>query len=1071
MLRPRRRLLAPGSLLLVALVASPFAGAQAPARPVSPPPPAKPAAPPVAKPIAPPPVTKPVPPPPPAKPAPGKPVPGKPGKPGKPEPEPPPPPAPSDDDEVERLLRDADEAFAKGRLTVARNLYQRAGELREKKGKDDPGLVRIFRSWGEVLALLGDTDMGFKAAQRAFQLANQKFGDKSDEAIRSMSVLGRVFLLQNDLDKADLLLRPTLIYREEQAGPNDPRVIEALTDLATATASRRAYDRSLELAERAMKLVEKHYSANDLRAAALHQILGDVNRGWNDLAKAKAHYDKAAAIRERSLGRDHYLTAETWIAQGNVARAEGDRSRALSLWQRSLDVYERAFGQAHARVVDVVFGLGLAALELGETKRASDLLDKAIQLHEKAPNRDKAKLVDLLQAEAIVHARLGDPRKAMEVVRRGTDLSEGRLVELLGTGAEREKEGFLNAISAEKDLAVGLNVQKLSSDAAATRLGMETLLRRKGRVLDSVAQATAALRATPEGRAQVQEIASLRSSLARLELASGASGTSKADYEDIKAKLYDKLRRLEQDASRAAVKAGTKAEAPTLAAVQAALPARSALVEFVAYMPLFYDAKQKGDLFDKPRYAAYVVRPSGDPQVIDLGEFFALDADLRELRAALSTPKSTNAKELARKVDEQVMRPIRRVLGDTSEIYLAPDGTLNLVPFGALVDEDGKFLNERFSLRYVMSGRDLVRIKAAPKGDGKNDGMVVLFANPDYDKATWAIAKSKSMQRSAEGHQRDDKRAKIQAKPLAGTADEADALRKVYPQAALLTGPDATEAAVKKVKSPKILHVATHGFFFDDEKLTAMKNKAAGTPDAARRLEYDPTTAPPAAAGGPEPEVETIHRHTGGNNPLLYSWLAMAGFNFRSGGQDTNGISADGVLTATEVSGMDLSGTKLVVLSACETGVGAVSPGEGVYGLRRAFAIAGAETQVMSLWQVNDAAGRDLMIDYYTRLRRGEGRSDALRLAQLTMAAKAGTSHPYYWSTYIVSGDPSPLESAGPDIGEVVRVRLKSGGCGCEVVDTSRTGGPVATGLLFAATLSLLFARRRRRGGEKEVAR
>jgi CHAT domain-containing protein len=139
-------------------------------------------------------------------------------------------------------------------------------------------------------------------------------------------------------------------------------------------------------------------------------------------------------------------------------------------------------------------------------------------------------------------------------------------------------------------------------------------------------------------------------------------------------------------------------------------------------------------------------------------------------------------------------------------------------------------------------------------------------------------------------------------------------------------------------------------------------------------------------------------------NPLLRSGLALAGANDRSGRDD------DGVLTALEASTLDLWGTKLVVLSACNTGVGEVKNGDGVYGLRRALLLAGSETQVMSLWPMLDQEMRDLMVGYYQRLLKGEGRGEALRQIQLAMLKKAKLRHPYFWASFIQSGKWTNLE-------------------------------------------------------------
>ncbi|MGZ8842056.1 MAG: CHAT domain-containing protein, partial [Pyrinomonadaceae bacterium] len=250
--------------------------------------------------------------------------------------------------------------------------------------------------------------------------------------------------------------------------------------------------------------------------------------------------------------------------------------------------------------------------------------------------------------------------------------------------------------------------------------------------------------------------------------------------------------------------------------------------------------------------------------------------------------------------------------------------------------------------------------------------------------------------------------------PLAGTAAEAKSIGALLPQARVWTQGDATEAALKTVNRPSILHIATHGFFLSDQPQTALAN--------GRQL-VQLEVAPPR---GPQQE-----------NPMLRSGLILAGVN-----QKQSGTGEDGVLTAQEAAGLNLFGTKLVVLSACETGLGDVRNGAGVYGLRRALVLAGSETQVMSLWRVSDTATRDLMIAYYTRLQAGAGRIAAMHEVQLamlrgTVLAKSGDApqpqgrqlvpgpaaditpkdnwrHPYYWAAFIPSGAWTTLDGKEP---------------------------------------------------------
>ena len=209
----------------------------------------------------------------------------------------------------------------------------------------------------------------------------------------------------------------------------------------------------------------------------------------------------------------------------------------------------------------------------------------------------------------------------------------------------------------------------------------------------------------------------------------------------------------------------------------------------------------------------------------------------------------------------------------------------------------------------------------------------------------------------------------------------------MLPDATLLTRHQATKTALSRAHSPRILHIATHGFFLDDLDLTPSGGRGyqAFDNDPKRLLK----------------QLERNGIHV--KSPLLRSGLALAGANEQK--KEDNGI-----LTALEVTGLNLWGTKLVVLSACDTGVGEVKNGDGVYGLRRALLLAGSETQVMSLWPVSDRGTRELMVSYYSGLKNGQGRGEALRRVQLRMLRDVKRQHPYYWASFIQSGEWANIE-------------------------------------------------------------
>ncbi len=315
---------------------------------------------------------------------------------------------------------------------------------------------------------------------------------------------------------------------------------------------------------------------------------------------------------------------------------------------------------------------------------------------------------------------------------------------------------------------------------------------------------------------------------------------------------------------------------------------------------------------------------------------------------------------------------------------ISPDGQLNFVPFEALVEVSGHFLLASQSICYVITGRDLLRMQVT----NPSRSSPLLIANPLFGEPSRQIASSGSPNTrsiASMGPRRNatvaSDRSDIYFAPLIGSTQEAKRLHILFPGARVLSGSRVSKAELIKVNAPEILHIATHGFFLNDiENSDALEDAAAAT------------------------NQRGITAGVKVNNPLLRSGLALAGANLDSAGKD------NGILTALEASNLDLWGTKLVTLSACDTGVGEVKNGEGVYGLRRAFILAGAQAIVTSLWSVSDFATRELMTDYYAGLKRGEGRGEALRKAKLTMFNRKGRAHPFYWASFIQIGNWTNLD-------------------------------------------------------------
>ena len=358
-------------------------------------------------------------------------------------------------------------------------------------------------------------------------------------------------------------------------------------------------------------------------------------------------------------------------------------------------------------------------------------------------------------------------------------------------------------------------------------------------------------------------------------------------------------------------------------------------------------------------------------RVKEFRQALAVTGDQRNLtKLNLSTQRRRSlnrVQKLARQLDAKLLQPVRKFIGENDHLLLSPDGALNLIPFAALVDESYRYLVESHEITYLSSGRDLLRFKDKIQA---NQSALVL-ANPKFDEGPGPILFSQHFDPLVQ---------------LPGGEQEGKFFKSLFPKAQLKQGADATETILKQANQPELLHIATHGYFLEPDQATQALTQTLENRSLSLGLS-DQTVSP-----------EFIRQ----SNPLLRSMLFFSGTNRPQSSTET---TDDGILTALEVASLNLWGTKLVVLSACDTGVGEIKTGDGVYGLRRALVLAGSESQMISLWPVSDVGTRELMFKYYRRLKAGEGRSQALRNAQLDLIKNPKRTHPYFWASFIQSGE------------------------------------------------------------------
>ena len=352
--------------------------------------------------------------------------------------------------------------------------------------------------------------------------------------------------------------------------------------------------------------------------------------------------------------------------------------------------------------------------------------------------------------------------------------------------------------------------------------------------------------------------------------------------------------------------------------------------------------------------------------------------------------KSTLSTEAVDKsVYDNYWLPIQKELTDIKRVYIAPDGVYHRINLNVLGLATHKYLIDELDIRLLNTTRDIV---AEKKKLNISKPSAVLVGNPAFEIANSTpqyVTASPVILRSAYDLGKLKSKAWVN---LPKSEVEILAIREILAKkqynVQLFTKEQATETAIKQQISPTILHLATHGYFvaIDNESIERLANsdKLKG-PEKLALLRF---------------VVDTFAAYQ--SEPSLHSGLVLAGANNNAQIQ-TGKLTEDGILTAYEVNGLDLNQTELVVLSACETGVGEIKNGEGLYGLQRSFQVAGAENVIMSLWAVKDNVAQAFMTTFYANwLQNGLSKQDAFRKTQLDIRNKYSES--MFWGGFIMTG-------------------------------------------------------------------
>ncbi|WP_037584463.1 CHAT domain-containing tetratricopeptide repeat protein, partial [Stigmatella aurantiaca] len=838
--------------------------------------------------------------------------------------------------------------------------------------------------------------------EQALALAESVLDGSGDPAVaNSLDLLGILHGLQGEFVEAEPLHQRALALREEVLGQSDPDVAASLTNLANLYYAQASYAQAEPLYLRALAIREGLLGQHHPDVAASLNNLANLYYAQRVPAQAESLHQRALAIWEEALGKNHPHVAQSLNNLANLYYSQGLYRRAEPLYARALKIREAALGKGHPDVAASLNNLASLYDAQGFYTRAEPLLQRARTIWESAFSQNHPNMVPTLNNLAQFHVAQHRLADAVSLFTQAFSISERRLRQEALSFSEARLTRFLEQLRADEELLYSL-LRAYPENEDVRRLVLSVVLLLKGRSAGELANTSHAVYRSlgPLDRRIFEQLRELRSQLATLVL-QGPRAYPVEDYQQRLDALAVQDDALEADLAQRSAPLRALTALPALSKivhqVAMTLPQDGALVEFIAYTErslLVKPGTPRPETAPHPRYLALVLLPNAHIRALDLGPAEPIDRAASGLRDALARRDAAFLAS-AQTLYRLAFQPLLPLPGDPHRLFLSPDGQLGLVPFAAL--HDGRqFLIDAYDFIYLTSGKDLLPRSQAETSHGE----VVVLADPDFrapfptlpsfpEDALPLVPRSLAAERFFY-----TPRAELAERPwvpLPGTRQEAQAIQRLLPAAQVFLGPEATKQRLLHMPTPAVLHIATHGFFLEDVPL----------PEDSRAVGHF----------GALDERSPAHHAP---DPLLRSGLLLVERKTQAAPSSGTPLPPLGIawVTALELAGLDLWGTQLVVLSACDTGRGDVKLGQGVYGLRRAFVVAGAETVVMSLWTVNDETTRTLMEAYYRALLAGQGRATALREAMREL--RLTQPHPHYWAPFIAMGRNTPLRLPAP---------------------------------------------------------
>ncbi len=811
-----------------------------------------------------------------------------------------------------------------------------------------------------ALAMEEDANGSLGEAIKLLRQALEIFdiGPESETAITAtcLNKLSLLLLYRDALEEAEPLMLKALQIRQKVYGTQPhPDVAASLGNLGLLYFRLGSYEEAAGYLLRSLDILNSLASRNGaylLGASNVRRTLASVYAAEGKTSDSENLLKRAIADTSKQFGDESVEAAEAITSLAGIFITEKRFNEAEELLTKALEIQEKKLALGHETILRTKNSLGVCLQYEGEYSRAEQIFEDVLNVSRTNLGNDHPLTIAVTHNLGMTMVTLGGKASAQQETQTFLTLLSSELENVLSYFPENRRLGFVQNM--------GFSPYDLPATLGDGPLTAKAVLTFKGAVLDSVARdrRRSSLATDVDDVKLVERIDQLRQEYLDAQFAGDGNRTKSigSSLEDVEKELSRKLR---DDKSYRPLQIVAWED------VSSRLPANALLLEYV-----FYN-KHLGAAGGWRAWCGVVaLARDRDPFFREIGPSdellkaanACLDLAAKEPDIQASTSQSAEVENACRDLYDKLVGPITDLLpGDGAQLLISPDGDLNFVSFATLIDHNDKFLGERFQLSYVDSGRIFLE---GSHGQKPASPSIVLLGAPDFndliDETSQRVA-----YRSVEGNA--DPQAEISRGftslsginfvALTGTGKEVDTVQDLFRKqgwrSRLLKGSDATKSNLREaVAGAAVVHLATHGFFM------------------------------------PEFVVGT---HARISNPMFRSWLALAGANTTLRDWQKGEVPPsqnDGILTASEITGLDLGSADLVVLSACDTARGEARNGEGILGLRRGVALAGARNLLMTAWAIQDEYTVEFMSRFYNSFLAGMNAAEALHEVQSDELAK-----------------------------------------------------------------------------------